>query len=95
VSGLSCSLFPSFCLLSLITTELADRVASSMSHWKEIVGKFDRIVVRGDPEGHQEILPAGHAEAWEVRFSLWLWLWLFGWLVGWVVFSSVVAHTCT
>ena len=47
--------------------DLADRVALAMPGWKTIVGPFDRIVLRGDPSGTEEVLPVGHAEAWEVR----------------------------
>ena len=47
--------------------DLADRVALAMTGWKTIVGPFDRIVLRGDPSGTEEVLPVGHAEAWEVR----------------------------
>lgn len=50
-----------------LQTELADRVALAMTGWKTIVGPFDRIVLRGDPSGQEEVLPVGHAEAWEVR----------------------------
>lgn len=50
----------------VMCADLADATATAMSGWKEIVGHFDRIVLRGDAAGEEEVLPVGHAEAWEV-----------------------------